>query len=89
MCLSVIKWKIKTLYTCCEQVDTRGKDYDDGIRLEWSALFWGRFTPGETPSTPLVIGLLGPQTPSGHFREEKTRLNSDGIRTIITWLYSL
>jgi hypothetical protein len=27
VCLSVIKWKIKTLYTCCEQVGRRRKDY--------------------------------------------------------------
>jgi hypothetical protein len=28
LCLSVIKWKIKTLYTYCEQVGRRGKDYE-------------------------------------------------------------
>jgi hypothetical protein len=27
VCLSVIKWKIETLYTYCEQIGRRGKDY--------------------------------------------------------------
>jgi hypothetical protein len=27
VCLSVIKWKIKTLYSYCEQADRMGKDY--------------------------------------------------------------